>query len=197
LKVNEKDVQRFWEWFEEKSTHFRDLESNRVAEKIRDRLLPFFSGVSVEVSEVKPHSRREVIISATSDPFGMFLVKGLVGAAPVMSGWTFTALKPPRGFSFQLTLSGISIDAQKLMFLPVQSPKSPDEIGVRVFAPRLPIRPEEAEDAIALIIETGLGEEVAAQVSLLDIVFGQPSPGSHPIETLPEYLASCRRLRNG
>src|SRR5687767_6411917 len=100
-------------------------------------------------------------------------------------------------FAFELSCGDQFIDAAKLRFCPVQHKNRPGEIGVRVFAPVLPVSEAEAEGAIAVIIETGIGEEFAANIDLLDIEFCQTAPpNSIGIEHLAEYLGSRLSSRN-
>ena len=116
---------------------------------------------------------REMILTAWSDPAAFDAVRELVAAAPELPGWQIIALKPPRGFAFALDVDGLRIDASELQLEPLAAAEDPKLLGIRIYVPSASAADDEhLGRVLPLVLETGIGEEAAAQIDHTDFVAG-------------------------
>jgi len=188
----------FWEWVSENSEELLQADGQTVADRIEEQLREVDDRLGVEVSE--PGETREMIITAWSEAAAFPAVRELVAAAPELAGWQIIALKPPRGFAFGLNVDGLSIDASELQFDPLSAEENPELLGVRVYVPSATDDDDDEENrdrlarVLPLILETGIGEEAAAQIDHTDYVAGPATDGSAlPIEQLLPYVQWHRK----
>ena len=180
-------VVAFAAWAHEKLPPLRHELSDVVAGRISDQLLIIDPQLGVEVGDDEP-GLREVIVTAFSEPSLFPLVHRIVGSVSDISGWCFVALKPPRGFAFKLSAGGSMIDAKALAFAPI-----PDvDAGIQlVVSPAiLTALPggREAEELGWLIVETGIGEELAGRVQHVEFCSAGATGESLPIAELESYV---------
>ncbi|MGB7160562.1 MAG: hypothetical protein WBD40_21030 [Tepidisphaeraceae bacterium] len=183
----------FWRWFVSAAAELRGADGQLVADRVEGRLRDFDPRIGVEVSE--PGDERELIFTAWSQAEAFGAVHALMSAAPrELPGWKLIALKPPRGFSFGIDVDGLRIDAAKLKFDALASPQAPEALGVRVYVTGAPASDERWPGALALIIETGIGEDAAAQINHIEPFDGPPpDERSLPIDQLLPYVQWHRR----
>jgi len=143
---------------------------------------------------------REFVVTASCDADLFPLVDALVAAAPKLPGWSWVALKPPMGFDFETEFEDLTLDPRQMWFFPIRDSARPRELGLRIGVPGYTKRrAEQFFDAVAHILETGLGERSAAS-DLVDLhVVPRPqnlkAEGYAPLSTLPAYLAWNRAHR--
>jgi hypothetical protein len=128
-------------------------------------------------------------------------VDAIVAHAPRIPGWQFIALKPPMGFDFTSTYEGIRFDPRAMWFLPLNSSSGEGDLGLRVGVPNLtPDIQRQASNAVAVILDTALGERAAAlEIQHLEVFALPDSPASlgyRPLCELPGYIGSRRRHRS-
>ena len=186
-------IDEFWEWMTDNSAELLEADGQEVADRVEERLRDIDSRIGVEVSGAA--EPREMIITAWSDPAVFDAVRDIVAAAPPLDGWQIIALKPPRGFAFELNLDGLHIDASELMFDPLSAQEDPKLLGVRVYVPGAGDDDDERLNrALPLILETGIGEEAAAQIDHTDFMPGAPQDQKAlPIEQLLPYVQWHRK----
>ena len=186
-------IDEFWEWMSESSAELLQADGEEVADQIEARLREYDARIGVEVSE--PAEPREMIITAWSQRDAFDAVRELVAAAPALEGWQIIALKPPRGFEFGLNLEGLRIDANELRFDPLSAQEDPKLLGIRVYVPSATDEDDERlSRALPLILETGIGEEAAAQIDHTDFIAGAPEDDKAlPIEQLLPYVQWHRK----
>ena len=194
-------IEEFWCWFQahraeldvltDTATPFWDIALGQL--KRLDKRLWF------ELS--KPSDGvREFIITAEGHRDIFQLVDAIVAGAPRIPGWQFTALKPPMGFDFTTTYEGIRFDPRAMWFLPLDCKSRPDDVGLRVGVPNLThdIK-RQASNAVAVILDTALGERAAAlDIQHLEVFTLPASPeslGYIPLAELSGYIGSRRRQR--
>jgi hypothetical protein len=91
-------------------------------------------------------------------------------------GWRAIPLKPARGFSFALKVGGLDLDASALCYQPLDSPRQPGLLGIRVFVDPALVAEETILEALWLVVETGVGEEAAADVGHLEAASRERAP---------------------
>lgn len=161
------DARAFWDWFSENEAALRGLSGAQVAEAIYAELTEVDQRLGVEVQGAKA-PRREVIFTAYGDAEAFPAVESLVEAAPAIAGWSFVALKPARGFDFSVDAGEIVIDAAKLIFDPLRSPQAPNALAIRFFVASELAESGGIEEVLWLILETGLGERAAAEITHIE-----------------------------
>ena len=122
-------IDEFWEWMSDRSAELLEADGQEVADRVEERLRAIDARIGVEVSQQA--ETREMIITAWSDREAFDVVRDIVAAAPPLEGWEIIALKPPRGFAFEIDLDGLHIDASELMFDPLSAQEDPKLLGVR------------------------------------------------------------------
>jgi len=192
-------IQEFWRWFQDHRTEF---------ETLTDTAAPFWDVALGQLKRLDKHlwfelsqpdhNDREFIITAESHADVFQLVDTIVARAPRILGWQFIALKPPMGFDFTTTYEGIRFEPRAMWFLPLENDSRPDDFGLRVGVPNLTHDIErQANNAIAVILETALGERAAAlNIQHLEVFTLPESPESQgymPLYELPDYISSRRR----
>ncbi len=86
------------------------------------------------------------------------------------------------------------IEADKLRFDAMGSPQAPGALGVRIYvAGPAPVMDERWTQTLALIVETGIGEDAAAQIDHLETGSGPPDAKSLPIAQLLPLVQWHRR----
>jgi hypothetical protein len=188
-------IDDFWQWMSENSEELLEADGQIVADRVHERLHDVDERLGVEVSE--PAEPREMIITAWSEAGAFPAVRELVAAAPALDGWQIIALKPPRGFEFGIDVDGLRIDANELQFDPLSAEENRALLGIRVYVPSATDE-DEADDRLArilpLILETGIGEEAAAQIDHTDFVAGPATDArALPIDQLLRYVQWHRK----
>ena len=180
--------QVFREWLVGQAEGLRRLPPEQAAEEIGDFVQSIDQRLGAEVADDGDgtDSPRELVVTAFSDQTAFELVKALVEALPPIDGWTVTALKPPRGFDFQLDLDGTSIDASTLEF----SPAAGAERGIHLLLSAQSAEEiAELDDELAwLIVEAGIGEELCARLGEVRFAPWTEARMRWPLRQLAEYV---------
>lgn len=181
------EVSRFVCWFHSEGSYLRSLSAEIAADRIAAELERVDERLGIEIGEDDDRQPRELIFTAYSDTSLFGVVYDLVAKLGDTEGWHIVPLKPPRGFDFQLDLGSIVIDASILKFSRLDHPEG----GLALIASKRSIRtisalPDGGEELGWLIVETGIGEELAA--SITHIEFSPPRGTETPIQKLPETI---------
>lgn len=130
---------------------------------------------------------RQVVITADGDIDAFDAARRVVAAAPSLPGWEFVALRPARGFDFEVTAGDRVFDAKELSFQALARDEAPTELAIRLLVPN-PWLEEWAELGLR-VLEAGLGEEAAAHIGYIEIDRRSPeSEGVYPLESLPGWV---------
>jgi hypothetical protein len=182
------DISQFWPWFATQTGHWKTATPAAIADSLQATLQRVDSRLGVEIA--CDDSGHEVIVTAGGDPAAFPVAKAVVQAAPSIRGWTFLALKPPRGFEFTIGLNNAQLSASDLKFEPLESPQRPDQLGIRVYLPPPLPDKQQANEMIWLIVETGIGEEAATRIAFLDVApLDKPHGELLPISDLAAYVS--------
>ena len=203
MSVESTAMREFWNWFKQ---HSGELE------RAADRDAPLWDAVLEQLHRVNPDLWFEVsepyrgecdfVVTAAGRSDLFPIADALIDEAPRIPRWRFIALKPAMGFDFITTYEGKKFHPSEMWFLPMDNPAKRAQLGLRVGFPNFdPALREEANGAVSMIIETGLGERSAA----LDIQHVEVGPLPHePAEhgymkliELPKYIEWRKRGNRG
>jgi hypothetical protein len=180
----------FWQWFAERAARLRRTDEREAAEEIEERLAELDSRLGIEISA--DDNVRELTITAGGDRDVFVLAKRVASIAPTVVGWSVRALKPPMGFDFEIEVGGRRLDAKRLFFDAVSVSDLQEENGICVYVPSAVANREEITDVVTLILETGLGEELASAISFLDIKpLSDKNEHSAPLADLVDYVRAA------
>jgi hypothetical protein len=186
-------VDRFWTWFETNRNDLARAGPDDLAERLQSELSHVDERLGVEVArDVKGI---EVIVSANGNREAFPLVRSLLESAENDEKWTFIGLKPPRGFEFKLDVEGTCVEADKLSFDPLELVKKPKALGIRLFGLDVEGEHHELNDLARLIVETGIGEELAAHIDYIDTRRASQASDALPIAELQAYVEWYLRKR--
>lgn len=183
----------FWIWFADNQARFRTAsgdEKERLLDETLERLQAYSEDLYFEVGGA-PGEPIELVVTAEGVAEAFGAVRALIAAAPAIEGWRFVALKPPAGFDFATTFEGARIDARRSWFMPLEAPNAPRLFGLRLACDDY--LEELREDFLAaahIVVETGLGELVAAErVQFIDVERTPSSPNDAGYLELPALTA--------
>lgn len=184
----EDKIEGFVAWLQKHEAPMRHESASFVADQVGNEVMRVNERLGVEVADAREGEPREVIITAFSEPQLFPLVRKLVDRLAAFRAWKFVALKPPRGFAVRLAIGRDGVDAKELRFASIPEIAH----GLRLVAPAnmqevLPTG-EDAEELAWLVVETGIGEELAAQIQHIEFSDHEVE-GAAPIETLADYVS--------
>jgi hypothetical protein len=203
--ASREQVEAFWGWFRENKKRMDALD---------DPDEPFWDEALAALGKVHPDLKfalsahegaakaadREFVLTASCDTELFPVVDAMVAAAPKLAGWQWVALKPPMGFDFVSEFEDLTLDPAEMWFFPLRDSARPRSLGIRVAVPGYTKRrAEQFFDAVAMMLETGLGERAAAMdLEDLDVIPLPPNlkaEGFAPLKELPAYIAWNRANR--
>ena len=165
------------------------MKPDAVAEVLGEGLATIDERLAAEVQDVE--GTREVVITAGGEADAFELVRELVASAPSMPRWSFRALRPAKGFDFDIQAGPMQFAAKQLSFQPL--PDAPSQLAIRLLVPNPQI---EAWAELGLqILEAGVGEDAAAQIAYLEI--GKRDDDSHDVFALESLPGWIERHREG
>lgn len=175
-------------WVEENLGRLRDAPATVVADQLGDEILRVDGRLGVEVADASSEDRREVLVTAFSDPALFPLVHRIAESLPDLPGWRFLPLKPPRGFAFKLTIGGHQVDARSLEFAPATG----IDAGIQLIVSSavfdaLPAG-QEAEELAWLVVETGIGEELSGRLQHIEFAVRDGTGDCLPVTQLADYV---------
>jgi len=194
----------FWRWFAKHQSRFRTVEvpqKETLLDEIQDHLHTYSPDLFFEIGGF-PGGVTELIITAEGRRELFPLVWGLVGVAPQLDGWSFIAFKPAQGFDFVTEYGLAKLDPQQCWFLPLESSKNPERIGLRIGCPNF-LHPtlQDFEKAALVALDTGLGELRAAEdIGHVEVERLPAEPADNgwiELVELPRYLDRWRSKRAG
>lgn len=194
-------IKSFWQWFSSNQARFvhgandqliRDL----ILSKLREIDTGFFFEMSADLNP------KEFIVTTAGNTNLFPLADEVISHAPGLIGWRFISLKPPKGFEFTSTFRGRLFDPRKMWFMPLKKRDDPNFLGLRIgyeggcdFAEKQTVR-----DGTFLVLDTGLGERVAATkiyyLEILELPTNPRASGYGKVTELPGYLSELNAARS-
>lgn len=141
FKTKEKPIRTyadFWNWFcKKEKIFFKVVKDQGNFEK------DFFDKLSPKLNELKEgywfltgmfdDNTAELVITADGTIKNIVFVEELIGAAPQIDGWKFTALKPALDIKdVSITMAGYKFNDENLSFYSNDLSEYPDEIDITV-----------------------------------------------------------------
>lgn len=128
----------FWQWFclHHTSFHLSILQNKEVDDHFFELIYPQLHHVHPGIcclAGIVDSTTIELIFTANGIPEHIVFVEELVEAAPLLSGWKFTALKQASNEKTKIIIGEYVFDKSQLSFYPINSSQYPDEIDL-VFA---------------------------------------------------------------
>lgn len=180
-------AQNFWTWFSAEEARLRAATPRDATGEIEDHIRALDSRIGVELGDA---DKRELIFTVFVQYEAFDLVRELVAAAPDFENWRVIALKPARGFDFNIDVGGTRVDASSITFEPMDSPAMPGAVGIRCFVDDALAQNENCGGILRLIVATGIGEELAARISHFEGAPLRRAPNDPiRIRALPAFLA--------
>lgn len=191
-----RDAHSFWEWFllHERSFHAAVNGKKDINKSFLDQLMPKLEQLNSWFAcsaGMCDTTTAELIITAQGDVKTFVFAEELVAAAPAITGWKFTALKPPTGLAISIEMDGHIFNDKKMNFFSRDNPDYPDEIEITLVHNNLT---EENKDIITngtfIFLDNALGELNTA--TLIDNILISGSEEEHgeliPLEKLQDFL---------
>jgi len=195
----ERRVENFWRWFEDRRSDFDALEDTGQPfwDEALKQLHRVHKNLRFEVS-VAEAGIREFIFTAEGEVEAFPVADALVAQAPEIPGWTFVALKQPRGFDFAFDYEEIDFDPKTMWFGVLRNSSMPNGIGLRVGVPDFARATEQQWfNAVAIILATALGERtVAVDIQHLEVCPLPEDPAASgwlELDKLPKCLELLKR----
>jgi len=184
---------QFWQWFEKQAEGLLKKPSFEVIDELAEQIKKVDPGITAEVSNCHESIDRELTVTSHCDQSKFELILDFVRMAPLVSGWQFQALKPPRGFSFQVEgKSGLSIGDWR--FVPLKSSPEFTEIGLRIEMTEDDLK-NMNDELLHEIIEEGVGEVLLSLCSHIE--YGSSmTPKAISLNSLAETLYSWALRRS-
>ncbi len=181
----------FVAWMTEHAARLRAAHPSRAADEIGDAVIAIDGRLGVEVSDPMPGETgrdRELVITASTDRSVAPLARAIAGAIAGLSGWDVIALRPARGFDFTAAIADTELRADELAFQP--DPRTPRAIRLVVPTALLDrVATQEAEDLAWMIVETGIGEDLASKISEINLVEKSRDVEGRPLTELAAVVA--------
>ena len=198
MPLTEEEIEEFWCWLTPRIDALRVL-AQSLWDEVSVRLQQVDENLRFEISDDLGNGR-ELIVTAEGKAGSFPPADALVSAAPDIKGWKFISLKPAQGFHFQIDYEGVHLDPRDLWFLPLSSAEQPAAIGIRVGVPGLTRRQHlAAQNAVLVILDTGLGERSAAldlqHVEVTRLPATPAEKGFRRLPELPAYISERRRRK--
>lgn len=124
----------FWNWFQANEQKFFDTVKNQhnIENNFFDKLSPQLNKIKSDLfflAGMADDNTVELIFTPDGIIKNIFFVEELVAAAPTLSNWKFTALKPATG-NIGLHMENYTFAEENLSFYPIVHENYPDEIDI-------------------------------------------------------------------
>lgn len=189
----------FWNWFKGNNAKFfflnqieDEVERERILDEFLKKLHEFSPGLYFEIGG-HPDEVQDLIISAAGDVQYFDKVEELVRSAPKLPNWNVVAFKPPAN-STVISQDGVTIDANRTWFMPLQNKKNPKIFGVRLFINGFSDTHRATFlNAAYLVLDSLLGEKSSAlnihHVEVASLPIDPIEIGLFPLSELPQYIS--------
>lgn len=185
----------FWKWFaQHESKFFRVVQDRGNVEKgLFDVISPKLAGIKdglFLLAGILNRETTELIITPDGYVPNVVFAEELVTAAPPISGWRFTALKPPAGSSFTLSMKDVKVSEANLRFAAKESWEQPDKIDLLLTHEQINAENrKQITNAIFLFLDNFLGEQrMITEIDNINVADPAEAEEWNPIQDLTAYL---------
>jgi hypothetical protein len=157
----------FWSWFEANRAALQATKPDQAVDMIFPHVHAIDSRIGIEVTLDTP--RPELVLTAYGNAELFPLVRQIAALAPRYLDWNIVALKPGRGFDFEIHFGDSSVNASQLPFEPLEAGADPQLLGICVF---LPMRKRSEEDwpyFARVILTSGIGDERVSEIDHIEV----------------------------
>jgi Family of unknown function (DUF695). len=186
----------FWAWFQKNEKSFYNVVRMKgnferdFFDIVSPKLLQLRDGLFL-LSGMFDDNTAELIITPDGNINNIVFAEELVGSAPHIEGWRFTALKPESGEGFDIRKGSVFVSEDNLEFFADEVWERPDEISISIF--HSDINEENRDEfagAILLFLDNYLGElSFATRIDNISVVGeGEVNGKLFPINELKTYL---------
>jgi hypothetical protein len=193
-------IVEFWDLFRLRAAALAAIESadDPTYDELLEKLHRIDPGLYFELSS-NPGAC-ELIVTAEGERDLFPLARTVVGAAPMVDGWTIQALKPKLGFPVTTQWENLTLVIADIAFDPVECDGG--KLGLRIFVPGLdPKDAEDAHNALLRAMDHGLGEEMFAEAIQGTEVHPMPAGATAsnfiPLVELEAFVRWRERKRSG
>ncbi|WP_158962815.1 DUF695 domain-containing protein [Myroides fluvii] len=189
--------EEFWNWFLENEQAFYKVvkEHKRIESDFFSRLGPKLKEVKEEIyflCGMMNDQVAELIFTPDGSVKNVAFVEDLVAAAPDLSNWKFTALKPAVDIeSFNIEMNNYGFSKEKINFYAIENPTYPDEVDLMLVYDDF-VQQDEASigDGIWIFLDNYLGElHAITSIDTLKVIGPDTAEGTLiPIDKLKDYL---------
>jgi len=173
-KENKKDsIQEFWNWFAKNEQTFFQIVKNgdQIDQNFFSKLSPKIDALRKELyflTGMYSDDIAELVITPDGVVKNIAFVEALIGSAPTLPNWKFTALKPAIEDmeKFKITIYGFSFDINDMYFYPIEHKYRPDDVDIVIVHPNYT---EEDKANIAHGVEIFLDNYIGELNSIITI----------------------------
>ena len=199
-------AERFWNWFRQHNKGYSFI--NQVEPEVKEKLM---NNLSSELHEYcdklyfeiggDTEDCQELIITAEGNKEYFPQVEFLVGAAPEIGKWTFTAFIPPRDVHFKINYEGLVLNPEEMWFMPLENSDKPNLIGISICLRNYELVKDNNffESAMHKILDVLLGEKSAATdidyISFDQLPDNPEEKGMIALGELSEYISWKKNIR--
>lgn len=188
-------AEAFWSWFDQNKDKYLNLEvSNQeeLLDELLEELQKYHPELYYEIAIDEEYEDNQLIISAEGVLEYFPVVEELVAASPIFEEWTIFALKPPKGFDFELEHKDVVLKPSDLIFMPLEHPEHPGKLGLQIAIPSY--KEDEHEDYLwsaEMLLEACLGEKASVmEIDYVDVCGVKGLP-----DKMREAMVEFTRLR--
>lgn len=198
LKKKEEQINSygdFWNWFQRNENEF-----HKVVRQQKDIEKNFFDKLSPKLNQLRDgyffltgmldNETAELIITADGILKNYVFVEELIGSAPKIKGWKFTAHKPAANEGFSINMAGYEFSTNNIHFYPNEDLKYPDKVDITVVYDNYNEDDKSTvTNGVYIYLDNLLGElESMTKIDNITIIGVEDNQQLIPVEKLKDYL---------
>ena len=188
---------QFWDWFKNNEGKYFFLnqiddaiEKEKLLNEFLDRLHNYCDQLFFEIGGY-PDEKQDLIITAEGDTDYFNQVETIVKSASELDYWNVIAFKPVRA-DYLTEYNGITLDPNKIWFIPLNNNDNPGKIGLRLYSDNYnESKKIDFLSAAYIVLDNILGEKSnALNIDYVEIQTPSLSQKEESIELnkLPRYI---------
>jgi hypothetical protein len=199
VDASTRPVAEFWDWFARNAEHIRaagpDGLAQGVTEELGGRLKRCHPGLTWEITPTDP-DRWVLCVSADGNPDVFPAVTAVVGAAPVLPGWSISAFRQRGPLDVRLEFGGHTLTYDDVWF--TAEPRG-GSLSLTLWIRGLTAENDPLLSQGALILLDNAIGEYDAGTRIAELNRGplpddpDMKPGLHPLRQLPEMVDFLKR----
>ena len=199
--MDKAQMDKFWEWFEANHHNYNNFnekytsnpqETYELLELLTKALKVCSEGLFVEISA--DDEKKELIITTQGNREFFADAFELVNNAPTIGSWKFIATKPAIGLEFNFKMGEVSINPNKIEFMPLEADEYPNDVAIRLFHKDYTNEEGATRNSVIVGLYTALNMLLGETASTLDFQYidfddmPHPKEQSFPFSELADYV---------